>query len=180
MIRATLVSILWAGAALADGCPVAPDHTAALQPLYEALQQVDNDFEAQQLSNEMWKYWAQAPDEASQEMLDEGMSARASWDFLRAMERFDTLVSYCPFYAEGFNQRAFVNYLRQDYEAALPDLDRALELNPRHIGALSGKALTLLAMGRDLEGQKTLRDALELNPWLSERHLIQPLPGQEL
>lgn len=180
MLRISLIPIFLAGGAFADGCPVAPDHSEPLQVLYDQLQQVDGDMEARKVSNQMWQYWADAPDEASQEILDEGMQARAAFDFVRALDRFDRLVGYCPFYAEGYNQRAFVTYLRQDYEGALPDLERALELNPKHLGALSGRALSLLALGRDLEGQKALREALELNPWLSERHLLKPLPGQEL
>ena len=172
--------LLWAGPVLADGCPEAADHTAALQPLFEQLQTVEGEMEAKALSNQMWRYWVDAPDEASQSMLDDGMAARQVWDFVRALDRFDALVSYCPFYAEGYNQRAFVNYLRQDYAAALPDLNRALELNPKHVGALSGKALALLALDREAEGQTALREALALNPWLTERHLIKPLPGQEL
>jgi tetratricopeptide (TPR) repeat protein len=167
-------------AALADGCPVAPNHDDALAPLFEALQTAQGDMEARQISNQMWALWTEAPDEPSQAMLDAGMKARGVFDFLGALEKLDSLVSYCPFYAEGYNQRAFVRYLQQDYDKALPDLNRALELNPNHIGALAGKALTQLALGQEVEGQRTLRQALALNPWLSERVLLKPLPGQEL
>jgi len=92
-------------------------------------------------------------------------------------------VDYCPAYAEGYNQRAFVNFLRQNFAPALEDLDRALALSPRHIAALSGKALTLMGLGRDAEAQDVLRSALELNPWLNERHLLkgdQPVPKTDL
>lgn len=164
----------------ADGCPEAPDHSADLAPLYDRLKVTQDEMEARTISNRMWDFWDNAPDEPSQAMLDQGMRARASYDFVQAMDRFNALVSYCPFYAEGYNQRAFINFLREDFAAALPDLERTLELNPKHVGAASGLALTLLAMGRDLEGQKALRAALELNPWLSERFLLKPLPGEEL
>ena len=121
-----------------------------------------------------------APDEPAQSLLDQGMQARASYDFVRATDALDKLVEYCPDYAEGYNQRAFVNFLRQDYETALVDLDRAIELSPRHTGALTGKALTLIGLGRDDEAQGLLRDAVDLNPWLGERHLIKEPPGEEL
>ena len=68
-----------------------------------------------------------------------------------------------------------MNFLRQDYEAALPDLDRTLEMNPRHIAAMTGQALTLAALERKWEAAKVLRRALEMNPWLSERHLLPKL-----
>lgn len=170
-----LAAPLWA-----DGCPTAPDHSADLDPLYEDLLVAPDDMAARIISNQMWTYWDNAPDEPSQSMLDEAMRARSNYDFLRALDRLDALVGYCPFYAEGYNQRAFVNFLREDYAAAVPDLEQALELNPRHIGALSGLALTLVALGRDAEGQEALRAALALNPWLSERFLLKPVPEQEL
>ena len=165
---------------LADGCPRAPDHAAALDALMADLQRAGGEMAARPIADAMWELWLDAPDEPSQAMLDQGMRYRASFDFLNALDRFDALVAYCPFYAEGYNQRAFIHFLREDYAAALPDLDRALELNPEHVGALSGKALTLLRLGREAEGQRVLRDALALNPWLSERALLRPLPDEEL
>ncbi|MBV2360049.1 hypothetical protein KUH32_09705 [Thalassococcus sp. CAU 1522] len=180
MKHVALALMLGASPVLADGCPEAPDHSEALAALFDELALARTDMEARVISNRFWEFWADAPDEPSQAMLDEGMRARAAFDFLRAIERFDKLVAYCPFYAEGYNQRAFVNFLREDYEAALPDLDRTLEINPEHVGALSGKALTLLALGREEEGQAALRAALALNPWLSERFLLKEEPGQKL
>lgn len=171
--------LLSPGAALADGCPVAPDHTRALDALYEALQSAENDMEGRAISNQMWQYWTDAPDEPSQGMLDEAMRARGYGDYAFAMDRLNRLVSYCPFYAEGYNQRAFVHFLSENYLAALPDLDQALSINPRHLGALSGKGLTLLALGRDEEAQAILRAAVALNPWMSERFLLKPT-GDEL
>ncbi|MCC1494348.1 tetratricopeptide repeat protein [Cognatishimia sp. F0-27] len=166
--------------AVADGCPVAPDHSETLAAHLADLQTVQDEMAARAISAQMWELWLQAPDEPSQMMLDEGMRARNVSDFLRAKDRFDRLVGYCPFYAEGYNQRAFLHFLRGDYAAALPDLEQALSINPEHIGALSGKALTLLRMGRDEEGQRVLREALDLNPWLGERALLRPLPGDDL
>lgn len=166
--------------ALADGCPEVPDISDAMTPLYDSLLAAPDEGTARLIVNRMWALWDDAPDEPSQMMLDEGMRARASYDFLRALDRFDALVGYCPHYAEGYNQRAFVNFIRQDYAQALPDLERALKLRPRHVGALSGYALTLLALGREAEGQAALRAALAVNPWLAERALLKPAPGEEL
>ncbi|KMK68913.1 tetratricopeptide repeat protein [Puniceibacterium sp. IMCC21224] len=165
---------------LAEGCPPSPDHDAESADLLSQARAAKNEMLGRQISNQMWQLWADAPDEPAQDMLEDGMSARSSYDFLRATQAFDRLVEYCPDYAEGYNQRAFVNFLREDFAAALGDLDAALDRNPQHVAALTGKALTLMGMGRDDEGQKVLRDAVALNPWLSERHLLRSPPGQEL
>tara|TARA_R100000789_G_scaffold26354_2_gene29418 strand:+ start:15236 stop:15775 length:540 start_codon:yes stop_codon:yes gene_type:complete len=175
-----LFLMLFAPPVLADGCPTAPDHRAEMDPLYQALLTAPDEMTARLITNEMWGYWDNAPDEPSQSMLDEAMRARARFDFVFALERLDALVAYCPFYAEGYNQRAFVNFLREDFEAALPDLERALELNPRHVGALSGRAVTLIALDRDDAAQVALRAALAVNPWLPERALLKSPVGDDL
>ena len=108
------------------------------------------------------------------------MGARAGGDFDSARDALDALVVYCPDYAEGWNQRAFVAFLTADYEAALEDLDRALALNPQHVAALSGRALTEMALGRTEAGQTTLREALDLNPWIPERRFLVEAPGQDI
>ena len=166
--------LLFATPALAAECPMAPDHSSTLGALISQVQTAPDEGTASEISNQLWEYWADAPDETAQEILNRGMRKRAAWDLLGAREDFDALISYCPEYAEGYNQRAFVNFLRQDYEVALPDLERAIELSPRHIGALSGRALSLVGLGREAEAQDALAAALELNPWLPERSLYKP------
>lgn len=180
-----LALLLPAGGALAAICPEAPDHSEALDGLIAQIQSAETETEARRISNRMWEFWADAPDQQAQAILDRGMTRRAAWDLLGALAEFDRLVDYCPDYAEGYNQRAFVNYLRQDFRAALVDLDRALDLSPRHVAAMSGKALTLLALDRIDEARNLLDAALKLNPWLPERGLAGPggpleLPGKDI
>lgn len=160
--------------AAAETCPAAPDHSTDLNALIAQVQAAESEDAARRISNRMWEYWADAPDDQAQAMLDRGMSRRASFDLLGALEDFDRLIAYCPHYAEGFNQRAFVNFLRQDYRTALEDLDRALELSPDHVAALSGRALSLFALRRMDEARDALSEALALNPWLPERSLAAP------
>lgn len=161
-------------------CPAAPDIAERETALLDRIGAAENELAAREPTNGLWELWTMAPDEAAQALLDKGMSMRESYDFLGARDALDRLVAYCPDYAEGWNQRAFVAFLTQDFEAALSDLDAALALNPRHVGALSGKALTLIGLGRAAEAELALRAALELNPWLSERHLLDGLAGEDI
>ncbi|WP_292285111.1 tetratricopeptide repeat protein [Marivita sp.] len=174
------VALCLAQQAVADGCPAAPDHTDELDELYVEIQRAPDDMVARGISDQMWELWLDAPDEPSQSMLDTALAALRVGDYLRALDRLDALVSYCPLYAEGYNQRALLNFLRGDYPAALPDLDQAISLNPRHTGALTGKALTLIELGDADKAQEVLRRAVALNPWLSERFLLTDPPGEKL
>lgn len=171
-----LAAVLTAAAfpAQASDCPDAPDHSTPLEALMNEVQEAETETQAREIANRMWEYWADAPNAQAQAMLDRGMTKRSAFDFLGALADFDQLIAYCPDYAEGYNQRAFVHYLRRDFASALADLDRALELSPRHIAAMSGRALSLYGLSRLEEAREALAAALALNPWLPERYLADP------
>jgi len=160
--------------AFAETCPEAPDHAAELEQLITEIGDATTEADAREISNQMWALWTDAPNEQAQALLDHGMSRRAAYDFAAALTEFNRLIDYCPDYAEGYNQRAFVNFLRQEFSLALVDLDAALARSPRHIAALSGKALTLMALDRFDEARQLMGEALEMNPWLPERGLAAP------
>jgi tetratricopeptide (TPR) repeat protein len=166
--------------AVAEICPAAPDHAAAQGRIIADLGTARTATEAAILTQGLWRLWTDAPDATAKAMLDAGMALLQGGRPAIAVARFDALVAYCPDYAEGYNQRAFAFYLQRDFAAALVDLDAALAINPRHVAALSGKALTLMGLGRDAEAQAVLRAALALNPWLEERALLVTPPGVEL
>ena len=182
MVRALALAFLIFPASVAaqDGCPAAPDHSDEVLSIIDELRQAPSEAAAIPLMDRLWRLWTDAPDARAQGMLDRGMAQREGYDFLGSRDTLDGLVEYCPDYAEGYNQRAFASFLRQEYPAALVDLDRALELSPHHIGALSGKALTLMGLGRQDDAFDTLRAAVSLNPWLRERAMLPDPPGVDL
>ena len=116
----------------------------------------------------------------AQALLDEGMSQRESYNLLGARQTLNRLVAYCPDYAEGYNQRAFIRFLRENYDAALEDLDKTLEMRPDHFAALSGKGLVFFRQGRTELSHKALREAVRLHPWLKERHMVVKQPSEDL
>ncbi|MGR3491775.1 MAG: tetratricopeptide repeat protein [Shimia sp.] len=161
-------------------CPAVPDRTAEEDQLYSMIQAAPNQAIARELGGALWTIWTRAPDAKAQAMLDIGVQQMRISDFEAARRVLDQLIEYCPHYAEGWNQRAFSHYLQQNFEPALADLDRAEELNPRHTGILTGKALTLIGMGRAKAAQEVLRRAVDLNPWLSERALLVEPEGEDI
>jgi tetratricopeptide (TPR) repeat protein len=173
--------MLLAAPAFADEpCPAVPDHAAERAQIMNVLAHARDQTEAQFMANQLWQIWTDAPDAQAQALLDEGMARRMAMDYAGSRAVLDQLVAYCPDYAEGWNQRAFAAFLAQDYAAALADVDAALAIMPDHVAAMTGKALTLIGLGRNDEAQVVLRDAVKLNPRLGERALLVEPPGVEL
>ena len=180
MIRLSLAAtLILAGPAFAE-CPPPKDLSAKIDPLMAQLRVAPDEYTARGLANELWIQWATAPDERAQELLDDGLRKRHQQDLRGAWDAFDQLVAYCPDYAEGYNQRAFVAFIKGEYQSALDDLEETLSRDPDHIAAIAGKALTEMAMNGAEAGQETLKQALALNPWLSERRFLLKEPGEEI
>lgn len=131
-------------------------------------------------TDKMWELWLDAPDALAQQLLDDGLLARSHNRLAVSLRAFERLVAYCPDYAEGYNQRAFIYFIRGDYARALDDLDQAIALDPTHIAAIAGRGLTLLGLGREDEGLEELRYAMTLNPWLPERKFLPEYDGDPL
>lgn len=171
LILAVLAAPAFASPVFAQ-CPAAADNSRALLNLIAKAQGAQNQNIGRRVSGDMWQIYLDAPDEAAQAVLDQGMSRQRTGDYLGSIDEFTKLIAYCADYAEGYNQRAYSHFLRGDYDSALPDLDAAVRLNPYHIAALSGRALTLMNLGRLEEARAQMLAAVELNPWLSERALL--------
>jgi tetratricopeptide (TPR) repeat protein len=165
---------------MAQPCP-APDPGLAVEraPLFEDLRAAPNEMRGREVADRIWRSWHVAPDADAQVLLDTAKRRLREADYPEADRLLSALVAYCPDYAEGWNQRAFARFLVGDLDGALHDLDRTLELEPMHFGALTGRALTLLRQGRAELGQKALRQAVAVNPWITERYLLVGPPGEK-
>ena len=146
--------------------------------LLDRLRSARTETAAREAEDAIWKFWMQAPDARAQEMLDKALERRRWYDYAGALEHLNKLVAAYPDYAEGWNQRATIHFLREDYAASLADIEETLAREPAHFGALAGKAVILMRRGETAEGQLALIEAMKIDPWLKERALL--LPGTEL
>lgn len=177
-LKLTVIGLIMIAPIYADACPAIEPDMETRNQLHDNLRDAQTEAEGRLIGGELWRIWTTAPDERAQSLLDLGREQIRYGEYAQAEAVLSELIEYCPDYAEGWNQRAFAKFLRQDYENALQDISKALELEPRHFGALSGRAVTLINMGRIDIGHKALREALKLNPWLSERHMLPQ--GQDI
>lgn len=163
-------------AALAQVCDIAASPVTAEEraPLFDNLKIARTESEGQAQALLIWKLWHIAPDTKAQKLLDLGKRRINEADYSGAEQALSDLIEYCPDYAEGWNQRAFAKFLAGDLDGSLEDLDRTLELEPKHFAALAGRGLTLLRQGRDVLAYQAIREAMAIHPWLSERHLLPP------
>ena len=100
----------------------------------------------------------------------DGRDARSHIDnneYARASQLLDQLVEHAPNFAEAWNQRAIVFFLDGKYGASLRDIEQTLILEPRHFGALSGRAQVYIRLDEPELALKSFQEALEQNPWMA-------------
>lgn len=146
--------------------------------LFDLLRNAGTERAGKKAEDEIWRMWmAEAPTPAVMEAVADAMRKRERYDWDGALALLDDVVRDAPDYAEGWNQRAFIRFLKRDFDGSLDDIERTLFLEPRHFAALAGKAMILMQQGRVELGQKALRAAIAIHPWLKERSMLIPRPG---
>jgi len=140
------------------------------QQMYEQLATASSAEQSRRAESALWEYWfSQAPTAQLYQLLQDGRKRRESYDYAGAERLFDQLVESAPDYAEGYNQRAFVYFLREKYSDAQSDLEKVLAMKPDHFGALSGLYHVLRAQTRLQPAYSMLTRAVEIHPWINER-----------
>jgi len=123
--------------------------------------------EAGRAAAALWQRWHQSGDRKLDALLREGIAAMERQDLRAADDIFSQLIATAPGFAEGWNKRATVRYLVQDYAGSVADCRQTLARNPNHFGALSGQGLCHLALGEFAEAASLFRRALAVHPHLS-------------
>lgn len=147
----------------------------ALDQLFAQLKLAPNAEKAQQLDERIWSYWMTPTDPVLAARMHEALAARAVGDTLGAIKLLDGIIGDYPDYAEGWNQRATMYYVLGNFEASIADCAKVLALEPRHFGALSGRSLMYLQLGKRALALKDMAAALAIHPFLSERKLFPEL-----
>lgn len=177
MLRSVLAPLLLG--ALLGLSPTAhaedPRAAAVLDQLFAALRAAEDPVTARELDQAIWAVWTNPSDPVLHERMRAVLYARGIGNLAEALRLLDTLVVDYPDYSEGWNQRATIHYMMGNLDLSLADCAKVLELEPRHFGALSGRALIYLAQGNRALAIKDMTAALAVHPFLSERRLFPEL-----
>lgn len=137
-----------------------------LDALFADLQAAQTTAVAAPIEREIWNLWIESDDGAVTLLMRDGVAAMARQDYRTAEGKFDQIVAIAPAYAEGWNKRATVRYLRGDYQGSLADIDETLAREPRHFGALSGRGLVYIELDEPERALEAFEAALAIHPFL--------------
>jgi Flp pilus assembly protein TadD len=147
--------------------PSSPTQSTGLDDLFRRLRTTSSDAEAEMIEAAIRNSWASSGVPSIDALVVHAAEAAHVGNYDEALVFLDRVVDAAPHFAEGWNLRATVHYLQDDYAAAILDIQRVLALEPRHFGAL-------VALGRIMEEMEDKKAAL----WAYDRALaINPHLG---
>jgi tetratricopeptide (TPR) repeat protein len=131
--------------------------------LVQALR--DEDIRVRATAQEaMWAIWIRSGNDDIDALMAKGVHLMEQEEYTEAVEIFDQIIDRAPTFAEGYNKRATVFYLVQEFEKSIEDIHRTLERNPVHFGALSGMGLCYLGLDEPRQALEWFERAVAVNP----------------
>ena len=112
-----------------------------LNSLFDQLKNTKNSSIAKEIENKIWRLWTTHPSEESlTKLLAKGSEYMSQNQLTSAHNVFSKVIELDPNWSEAWNKRATVLFLMKEYDLSLVDIEKTLDLEPRHFGALSGRA----------------------------------------
>ena len=137
-----------------------------LDSLFSDLKRERNEKAAERLASRIWEAWYRSGSASVDLMMLWSQQALEAKKFDVALDFLDQVVTLQPQYAEGWNRRATVHFLMQNYRKSMADIERTLELEPRHFGALSGMAQIMALTHHDELALQAWQRVLDIYPML--------------
>jgi tetratricopeptide (TPR) repeat protein len=164
---------------------VGADRTRGLDFLFGALKAAPDEASAKHVEARIWAIWMQTPSDTAALLMLRAKAAMEAQQTNVALKLLDSVIKLRPDYVEGWNRRATLYYLQNDYAHSLADIQQVLIREPRHFGALAGLGMIMQDIGDDKRALDAFRKALAINPHLEKvpelvKSLSEKVEGRDI
>ena len=143
----------------------ADDNKKEIDKLFIQLKSALNFENSKEIEDKIWDLWTTHPSKNDlTKLLADGSSAMMENKLDTAYDKFTQVIELDPNWSEAWNKRATVLYLMGKYELSQADIDKVLELEKRHFGALSGQGLVQTALNNYQKAIDSYIEAHKVHP----------------
>lgn len=148
--------------------PRAPrgDRTNNLEFLFGALKVAPDETSSKSIEERIWALWLVSRSDTANLLMMRVKTAMDAEDLDLAIKLLNAIIQIKPDYAEAWNRRATVYYMKKDFSRSLADIQQVLAREPRHFGALAGLGLIMQDLGDEKRALDIYRRALAIHPRL--------------
>jgi len=158
------IRLLLLGLLLIPGLLLADQTDDRLDDLFSTLLISSNLTTIRATENQIWAIWFEHPNDDVEQLMQLGVTRMNYNRYADAMLIFTQLIENFPDYAEGWNRRATLHYVLGNYDESIADIERVLELEPRHFGALSGLGLVYLQQEQLAKAKEAFENLINVHP----------------
>ena len=151
-----------------------------IDKLFEKLKTSLDYNNSKKIESKIWELWSTHPSKKKlTDLLADGSNYMSQNKLENAYKTFTKTIELDPNWAEAWNKRATVLYLMGKYELSQADIDKVLELENRHFGALSGQGLVQAALKNYQKAIDSYIEAHKVHPFMkSPLIMIEKLQQQ--
>ncbi len=151
--------------AVGNAPQTADEKAKLLGDLYAQLATADDEASAKKYAAQIEHLWVLSGSDTVNLLMERANVAIRKNQPELAEKLLDRVVALAPDYAEGFNQRAYFHFTRNNFDAAVGDLRRTLALDPNHFKALEGLAQIWRETGNKKGALGVVKQLLDVNPF---------------
>ncbi|WP_394887622.1 tetratricopeptide repeat protein [Mesorhizobium sp. AaZ16] len=137
-----------------------------LETLYGELKRQRNEKAAERIASRIFEEWNHSGSASIDLMMLWSQKAIEAEKFDVALDFLDQVVTLSPDFAEGWNRRATVHFMMRSFGKSMADIDRTLQLEPRHFGALAGMAQIMKERGSKELALEAYQRVLDIYPMM--------------
>jgi tetratricopeptide (TPR) repeat protein len=150
----------------------ANEKNAQLNILFDKLK-VNNASLSYKTEQKIWKLWStHSSDDNLTTMLAEGSNLVNKQKLDEAIIIFSNVIDLDPKWAEAWNKRATVLYMVGEFQKSQNDIDKVLELEERHFGALAGQGLVNIQLENYEKAIMSYKKAQKIYPTMKSPKIM--------
>lgn len=146
--------------------PAVATPESRLDTLFGELKRERNERAAERIAARIFEEWNRSGSASVDLMMQWSQKAMQAEKFDVALDFLDQVVTLSPTYAEGWNRRATVHFMMRSFGKSMADIDRTLQLEPRHFGALAGLAQIMKERGSKELALNAYQRVLDIYPMM--------------
>ncbi len=133
----------------------------------------DNPILTFKTEQKIWKIWSTHPKNNELTiMLSKGSELVKNNQLNEAINIFNDVIELDPNWAEAWNKRATVLYLIGEFQKSQNDIDKVLQLEERHFGALAGQGLVNIQLKNYEKAIESYEKAHNLYPSMKSPQIM--------
>ena len=151
---------------------MADERKNQLNKLFNDLKISNNDLSFN-IEQKIWNIWSTHPtNQKLTKMLAKGSDLVNNKKFEDAIEIFSQVIKLDPSWAEAWNKRATALYLIGEFQKSQNDINKVLELEKRHFGALAGQGLVNIELKNYEKAILSYQKAKEIYPTMKSPNVM--------